>query len=275
MHLPGEISGHTRVYPILGDPIAQVHCPQLLNPRFLEAGIDAVMVPLHVPRGNLRECFSALKQIPNVGGMVITVPHKAEMATLIDVPSPRAARLGAVNIVRRNPDGSWVGDHFDGLGFVDSLRQRPVDPAGLHVFLAGCGGAGAAIADALAEAGAASLCLHDADPARTRAVAELLAAHYPGLLIETGIRESRPFDLLVNATPLGMRQDDPIPIPQTMLRPGRLVADIVMTPARTALLHRAEALGCEIHYGEPMLLAQMPRMVGFFVEPLSVAHPYL
>jgi shikimate dehydrogenase len=97
----------------------------------------------------------------------------------------------------------------------------------------------------------------------------MLAARYPGLLVETGIRESRPFDLLVNATPLGMREDDPIPIPQTMLRPGRLVADIVMTPARTPLLHRAETLGCEIHFGEPMLLAQMPRMLRFFAEPLS------
>lgn len=269
MNSPGEINGRTRVYPILGDPIAQVHCPQLLNPCFREAGIDAVMVPLHVPSGALRECFLALKQMPNIGGMVITVPHKTGMPGLLDALPPRAMRLGAVNIARRNPDGSWAGDHFDGLGFVDSLRQRSVNPEGLHVFLAGCGGAGAAIADALAEAGAASLCVHDAHPARAQAVAEMLAAYYPGLLMTTGLRESQHFDLLVNATPLGMREDDPIPIPQTMLQPGRLVADIVMTPARTPLLVRAEALGCTIHYGEPMLLAQMPRMVRFFAEALQ------
>lgn len=202
----------------------------------------------------------------NVYGLVVTVPHKAELASLIEHPVGRGRRLAAVNIARREPDGSWSGDHLDGVGFVTSLNQRGWDVANKHVFLSGCGGAGAAIADALADASVASLCLYDADPVRTASLTSILLRDYPGLLISHGIRESQDFDLLVNATPLGMREDDPLPIPQTMLRPGRMVADIIMAPARTRLLDRAERLGCAIHFGEAMLAAQMEMMLQFFLR---------
>lgn len=270
---PWVIGGNTRIYPILGDPIAQVHCPELLNPYFRKLGIDAVMIPLHVPAGTLAECFRAIRTMQNVGGVVVTIPHKAVMASLIERLVGRGKRLAAVNIARREPDGSWSGDHLDGVGFVASLRQRGWAVENKHVFLSGCGGAGSAIADALAEASVASVCLYDADPFRVGSLTSILERCYPGLLISQGLRESQHFDLVINATSLGMREEDPLPIPQSMLRPGRMVADIIMTPARTRLLETAERLGCEVHYGKPMLTAQIEMMVAFFRREMCLVAP--
>ncbi len=177
-----DITGSTTVFAIAADPIAHVKTPQRLNALLRERGIDAVMVPFHVAAAGLPGLFAGLRGLANLGGLVVTVPHKESAAALCDALTPAAELIGAVNAVRVR-DGHLTGGNFDGLGFVAGLRSQGHDPAGRHVYLAGLGGAGKAIACAIAEAGPASLRLYNRSSDKAEAFAERLARHHPGLAI--------------------------------------------------------------------------------------------
>lgn len=257
-----QITGHTRLFAILADPVAQVKTPQGLNALMARRGVDGVMVPMHVPAGNLAGVLVGLRGMQNFGGCIVTVPHKRAVLDLVDEASPRARAIGAANAVRRERDGRLVADMLDGEGFVGGLRQAGHDPAGRAAFLAGVGGAGHAIAFALADAGVARLTLHN----RTRATAEDLAArlhrYRPGLVVALG-DDPVGHDLVVNATSLGMAPDDPLPLAVARLTPAQIVAEVIMAPDMTPLLTQAAAMGCTIHKGAPMLDCQLQMMADF------------
>src|SRR5690606_30885719 len=130
------------------------------------------------------QVVTTVKQVGNVSGFILTVPHKVAAAALADNLSVRAQAAGSINALRREADGRWTGDIFDGAGFVTGLRTDGHDPLGKSVMIVGLGGAGAALAATLAEAGVAQLQLFDIDPQRARQIAERLRAHYPDLLLE-------------------------------------------------------------------------------------------
>lgn len=258
------ITGATRLYTIVADPIGQVRAPEVLNHYFQDAGHDGVMVPVHVDAAGLSAVLDGFRRTKNMGGFVITVPHKTAVAQACDELGPTGRVVGSVNAVRREPDGRLVGEMFDGKGFVAGLRLKGHEPAGKRVLLLGAGGAAGAIAYALLEAGVASLVIANRTRAKAEAVIERLRPDFPDADVRAGDADPADCDIVVNATSLGMKPDDALPIDVSLLQPRHLVAEIIMKPETTALLARAGEAGCTVHYGRHMLDEQI-RLIAEFL----------
>jgi shikimate dehydrogenase len=258
-----EITGNTRLYGIVADPVAQVKTPQTMRKVFDQRGTDGVLVPMHVSSENLPAFVQGLRSVLNFGGMIATVPHKTAMVGLCDDITPAARMVGAVNIVRRNSDGSLSGDILDGQGFVGGLRQHGIEPRNLRVLLSGAGGAAKAIAFALADAGVARLDFYNRTQAKAQDIITRLQAVYP--MVEMTAVGASPvgYDLVINATSLGMRPEDPFPFDVSGLSAEQTVAEIIMTPSLTPLLAVAQEKGCRIQFGLPMLECQIELMADF------------
>ena len=266
-----DITGTTRVFAILADPIHHVKTPQGINRLFGSHGFDGVLVPVHVGAQGLAAMVEGLRRMQNLGGFVVTVPHKTAMAALCDELTPAAARIGAVNVVRRTADGRLVGGILDGDGFVAGLRGAGIEPAGHSVYLAGAGGAACAIAHALAGAGVACLTIANRTTARAAELVARLKEDFPALVITVGSDDPSGHDLVVNATSLGMQEDDALPLDTGRLAAGQTVAEIIMQPAETPLLRAAAARGCRVHSGAPMLANQLALMAEFMGGPVAQA----
>ncbi|MGY3036666.1 shikimate dehydrogenase [Bradyrhizobium sp. USDA 4354] len=264
-------NGEMRILGLIGDPVSQVRAPAPMTQRLRHAGLNAAVIPLHVPAVVLPLAFGCLKLIRNLDGLVITVPHKIPMAELVDRCSERARLVGAINVARREADGSWSGDILDGVGFVRGLTHRGFNPEGQSAFVIGAGGAGCAVAAELAMVGAA-VRVFDVSSDRASALATRLSrAGYPVTAADTP--DPSGFSLVVNATPLGMRPDDRLPLDPALLSPEMLVADVVMKPRVTSFLEQARARGCEIQLGEAVMLYQLDAQIEFFRENLVVGAP--
>ncbi|CAM5335515.1 shikimate dehydrogenase [Streptomyces tanashiensis] len=259
-----SISGETRLYVVLGDPVAQVRAPSLLNPLFAQLGLNSVLFPVHVRPDSFDEVFRGLRSTDNLDGILVTIPHKAAALRLADEVSPAAAASGAVNALRREPDGRWTGENFDGIGFVTGLTEAGHRPDGMRVTVVGAGGAGSAIAAALLAAGAARVSLCDPDGDKLDALLARLDAYWPGRATGGRTPVFTDADLVVNATPLGMRADDPLPFSPGDLPARCVVADVIMKPRETALLRAAAAAGHPVLYGAPMLDHQLDLYRTFF-----------
>ena len=258
-----EITGRTRLYAIVADPVGHVRTPMVFNRRFAERGVDAVLVPLHVPAAGLPDLFRAARSMENLGGLIVTVPHKSAEVSLCDEVSEMARAIGAVNTIRRDADGRLVGEMFDGPGFLAGLRQEGIEPRGLRVLLSGAGGAANAIAFVLAEAGVARLTIANRTQAKAEELARRLRDHYPAVEIAAGAADPSGHDLVVNATSLGLREEDPLPVLADRLAPTMTVAEIIMIPEQTKLLREAARRGCRIHLGRHMLDTQIELMARF------------
>lgn len=255
-----RLDGRTTVLGIIGDPIAQVKAPLPLT-RLLQArGINAVLVPLHVHGDDVAALLGALHAVRNVAGIVVTVPHKQRVAGLSIELMPSARQAQAVNVLRRTSDG-WQGDLLDGAGFVAGLSRNGFDVKGRSVGMAGAGGAGSAIGLALAAAGAASIDVHDVDAAKCAELVERLRAlgHAAGHWDAASPRE-----LVVNATPMGMKPGDALPFALSAIQAGQTVAEVIMEPATTPLLLEAQARGARIVHGRHMMNEQLEAMADFF-----------
>lgn len=260
---PG-ISGRTRLFAVLGDPVEQVRAPHLLNPLFSSLGIDAVLVPVHAPVGHLGEVVRGLQRARNVDGLLVTVPHKDAVRQFADVHSPAVELAGSSNALRRGADGRWYAENFDGAGFVAGLDAAGHAPAGRRVALVGAGGAGGAIAAALTIAGVARLEVLDTDAGRVRTVVDRMSRYAPGRVAAGTPAGLGAAELVVNATPMGLRADDPMPFDPGALAEGTVVADIIMTPRETRLLKAAAARGLPVHHGHHMLAHQLEMYLDFF-----------
>jgi shikimate dehydrogenase len=259
------ITGETRLYVIVGHPVAQVKAPMAFNPLFRAAGRNAVLVPVDVAPKSLDSAIAGLKAIANLDGIVVTVPHKARMCELVDEVLPTGRMVGAINAARRERDGSWVGDMFDGRGSVQGLRTAGIEPRGRKALLVGAGGAGSAVAFALAEAGVARLTIFDVDAAKAERVVGGVRRAYPAVQAEAGPPvPRRDHDTVINATPMGMSPSDPLPVDPATIDPSMLVVDVIMKPDVTPLLKAAQAKGCRIQLGRHMLEGQVAAVAAFF-----------
>lgn len=263
----GDIRGTTRLFAVLGDPVDQVRAPQLLNPLFTRLGLDAVLVPAHVPPDGLGAAVRGLQGLANLDGLLVTVPHKVAICRHVDALSSVATVSGSANALRREPDGRWYADNFDGAGFVRGLERAGRPVRGQRFTVVGAGGAGAALAAALLRSEAAHVRLCDPDTHRLREVLARLEPTWPGRTTGTPEPRVADADATVNATPLGMRPADPLPFDPGALPPGCLVADIVMKPPETRLLRTAAALGHPVHHGSHMLDQQLDLYRDFFALP--------
>jgi shikimate dehydrogenase len=246
--------GTTRLFAVLGDPVTQVQAPELMNELFAAARVDAVMVPVHVRPNDLDSVLKGLKRIANLDGILVTIPHKFDVCRHVDHLSPVVELTGSANALRREPDGSWSAENFDGQGFVVGLKKAGYDPRGKQVALLGAGGAGASIA---AAAGVASLAMTDVSPERLEQLAQRLASRWPGQVRVSSTPVLSGVDIAINATPLGLRPDDSLPFDPSLLQSGAVVADIIMKPAETRLLQAAAQHGLPIHHGIHMLTEQI------------------
>jgi len=267
------ITGHTKIFGIIADPVAQVRTPELLNAYFAQHGIDAVMVPLHVPAEALAQAVDGLRTMRNFCGLVVTVPHKKTAAAMCTQLGPTASVVGAANALKRQHDGSFVGDMFDGEGFVAGLRGQGHDPAGRRVLMVGAGGAAGAIAFALAQAGVAYLGIANRTRTRAAEIAQRVRQVLPHATVEDVEADPAGYDMVVNATSLGMLADDPLPLDVDRLDASTLVVEIITKPPMTALLQAAQQRGCPIHEGRHMLQAQIASMARFLLDAPEALEP--
>lgn len=258
------INGKTTLIPHLGYPTDSFKAPMIYNPWFAQQGIDAVVVPMGVKPGDFPDVFRSLFRLTNIRGALVTMPHKVATVDLVDELTPTARIAGACNAVLRREDGTLVGDQFDGTGFVRGIRRKGCRLEGARAIVSGCGGVGSAIAASLAAAGVAELVLFDAREASSRALAGRLAEHYPALRVTTGSADPHGFDVVVNATPLGMSPGDQLPFDVSRIAPGAMVGEVVMKTEYTPLLEAAMARGCKIQVGTDMLFEMIPAYLEFF-----------
>ena len=272
--LPLPLTGRTRVFAIIGDPIAQAGSPALFNAEFRRRGLPCVLVPLQVRPGDLEIAFTFLWKAGNFDGLVLTVPHKIAALRFVDVLGPEALRMGAVNAVRRGPDGRLVGDNFDGGGFISGLRTRGHDVRDRRVLVVGCGGAGAAVASAIAAEIPRMLRVYDVNIERAQALSTRIREWAPSLDVAVADPDPGGMDVVVNCTSLGMKLDDPLPVDVMRLEPSALAVDIVLEPEITPFLSMARARGNAIHSGPHMLAGQISAICDFFGLEVGVGrHP--
>jgi shikimate dehydrogenase len=258
------LNGATRVHFIVGDPIAQVKSPAGVTQAYQERGHNAMVMPAHVAPVDLAGWLAGVSLAKNVDGVIVTVPHKFACFDLCATASDRAAFLHTVNVMRRNPDGRWHGDMFDGQGFVQALRDNGGQPEGRKALLAGAGGAGSAIAHALVMGGVRELAIHDEDAARRTTLVDRLAG-LGKCPVAHGSADPSGFDLVLNATPVGMKESDPYPLNVDRLTPGMFVGCVITQPAVTPLIAAARAKGCGTMTGAHMFGRVRDLMVDFLL----------
>lgn len=263
--MPIAISGLTRVVFVVADPVAQLRTPQGLNALWQQRAVDVITVPAHVVGSELAAFLAGLRLNRSCLGAVLTVPHKQTAVALCDELGEGARVAGAVNVVRRNPNGSLRGETFDGLGFVAGLADVGFDCAEVPTVLIGAGGAASAIGAALLNAGVTRLDIVNRSEQRARELVDRLEHLYPGRDLSVGTARSLEAGLVVNATSLGMGKDDPIPLPAEFIAAGAMAADVVMQAELTPFLAGASSRGAIVHEGRHMLEGQL-RLIADFLR---------
>jgi shikimate dehydrogenase len=258
------ISGTTTLIAHLGYPTFAFKAPLIYNPWFEKSDIDAVVVPMGVKAEEFPEFFRYLFKLTNIRGALVTMPHKVTVTRLVDELTPTAKVAGAANAVLLRPDGTLLADQFDGAGFVRGVERSGFSLAGKRALVVGSGGVGSAIAASLAAAGVKAMGLFDASAGSAESLGARLSEQYPSLEVTTGTKDPQDFDIVVNATPLGMNDDDPLPMDVDRIRPDTFVGEVVMKQEITPFLRAARDKGCPIQVGSAMLYEMIPAYLEFF-----------
>ena len=266
-----EITGTTRIFPVIGWPVEQVKAPTLFNAYFKRHGIDARVIPLKVAPQGYVAAVRLLMAIENVGGIFVSIPHKPMSVEAVDVPSSRALLAGSCNAIYKDADGRIKGDLIDGEGFVRALDRTlagaPFNWSGARALVVGSGGVGCAVAEALAVRGIAEVAICDNRLELASALRGRLQAAFPACHVAESQPVAEGYDLVVNCTPLGMHADDAMPIDLRGVSSECIVADCGMKIEMTKLLVEAQRLGCRIQKGKEMLIEQAPLYLALFGWP--------
>lgn len=258
------LNGKTRLFGIVGDPIEQVRSPEMITWEMQQRGMNAVLVPLHVRDCDFDEVMPQLLRVHNLDGLVFTIPFKAKALSFAQALGPQARQVGAINALARHPQGHWIGEIFDGLGCVEAFRQRGLALRDKRVQLIGLGGAGAAIAAAVAAEHPALLRLFDLNDERSEQVAKRVRSISPATQVVVAAPSVQNVDVLMNASPVGMLSDARLPLAVSDLPASMVVFDAIVKPELTPLLQLAEACGCTVVRGREMMRGQIARMVDYF-----------
>jgi shikimate dehydrogenase len=265
------ITGHTEIIAHIGYPTHSFKAPMIYNPYFDSANIDAVVVPMGCKAEDYPVFLKSVFNLSNIRGALITMPHKVTTVGLLDEVSAAVKVAGACNAVKRLPDGRLVGDMFDGEGFVRGVLRKGLKLQGARVLVVGSGGVGCAIAASLAGAGIAAITLYDVNDASAKALGARLKEHHPQIDVQTGSNDPQGFDLVVNATPMGMNPGDPLPIDMDRVSTNTFIGEVVMKTEITPFLAAARAKGCATQVGTDMLFEQIPAYLEFFGFPTTTA----
>lgn len=258
------ISGRTRLYGLFADPVGHLQVPGVLNALLAQRGIDAVVVPLHVTAEHFTATVAGMRHLRNFAGYAVSMPHKGMAARLCDELMPNARACGVVNVIRVAPDGRWIGETLDGIGMVKALQTQRTLDANTRVLLVGAGGVGRAIAVALALAGVGSLVIANRTQAKAEDVADTVRRAAPTCAVEAGSAvDPSAFDIVINATSLGLNGQGPLPVEVSRVSGTALVAEVVMVPELTPLLQAAQTRGLGIIRGREMLTHQVEAIMDF------------
>lgn len=260
-----KLSGETRLYPIFGDPIIYVKSVERLTAGFERRGANAICIPMQVKDGDLDACMRGLSIIGNVDGLLITMPHKFTSFAYCATASASAKLFGGVSVARRNADGTWHGDMLDGDAFVKAQIDAGAKPDGARVLLLGAGAAGSAIAASLLLNGVRELIVHDVNPARADALVRVLSGLGRGKVV-AGPADPAGCDMVCNATPMGMADGDPLPLPGELLKSSMFVGDVIAGHGVTPFLAAAQAAGCKTANGDQMVEAVQEVMLDFMLN---------
>lgn len=244
---------HTRLAAVIGSPVRHSLSPAMHNAAFRAEDLDWIYLAFEVEPGQVPSVMDGARAL-DVGGLSVTIPHKATAASEVDELSPTALAIGAVNTVVPIGEGRLRGENTDSAGFLASLADENFDPAGRRCVVVGAGGAGRAVIHALAGAGATSISVLNRSPGRA---AEAIGLAGPGGRIGSSADVAEA-DLVVNATPLGLSGGgiDALPVDPDLLHPGQLVVDLIPNPAVTPLMKAAQERGAATAGGLGMLVHQ-------------------
>jgi len=266
-----EISGSTRIFPVIGWPVEQVKAPTLFNAYFKRHDMDARVIPLKVPPAAYMASVRMLMAMENVGGILVSIPHKPMSVEAVDQPTERAVLAGACNAIHKSKDGHLIGDLIDGEGFVRAFDRTcgdtPFDWPRARALVVGSGGVGCAVAAALAARGIRHVAIYDTRREQAEALRQRLQKMFGGTEVVIGTPSAAGYDLVVNSTPLGMSPDDPLPLDLDGIAPSCIVADCGMKIEMTRLLAAAQRRGCRIQKGREMMIEQAPLYLELFGWP--------
>ena len=258
------ISGNTTLIAHLGYPTHSFKAPMIYNPWFEAKGIDAVVVPMGIRSEDFPAALKSIFRFTNLRGALITMPHKVSCVALLDEVTATVKVAGACNAILLRPDGTLLGDMFDGEGFVRGVARKGKVIKGARAYVLGSGGVGCAIAASLAAAGVSALAVKDANPASEQALAQRLRDNYPAIKVTAGADDASDYDIVVNATPMGMNKGDPLPFNMAQISSSTFVGEVVMKEEYTPFLKAAINKGCKVQVGTDMLFEQIPAYLEFF-----------
>lgn len=254
-----NLNGRTRLYPLLGDPVSHARAPDWLSHHMAKRGMNMISLPMEVPDGMLEEVMVGLAATKNVDGMSLTMPHKITGFQYCATVTKTSRILGVVSAIRRNKDGSWHGHTTDGDAFVKAQIDNGANIEGSRVLVIGAGGAGSAIVISMLDAGAKNVVISDVDEGRTNKLLNLLQDAYGGRL-RSGSNDPTGFDIVCNATPLGMSEGDPLPLDPAKLVASIFVGDVIAGYGETAFIKAAREAGCKTADGDAMVIAVLDIM---------------
>ena len=263
----GVINGHTELIAHIGYPTHSFKAPMIYNPWFDKADVNARVIPMGCKPEDYPAFLKLVFKLSNIRGALITMPHKVTTIGLLDEVFPSAAIAGACNAVRLGPNGQLQGDMFDGEGFVRGVLRKGMKLQGARALVVGAGGVGCAIAASLAAAGVSDLGLFDVNATSAEGLAGRLRQHYSTLQVTTDSNDPAGFDLVVNATPMGMNVGDAMPMDVSRIASSTFVGEVVMKTEMTAFLAAAAERGCRVQIGSDMLFEQIPAYLEFFGLP--------
>ncbi|MBT9385660.1 shikimate dehydrogenase [Pseudooceanicola sp. CBS1P-1] len=259
-----QLDGETILFPIIGDPIAQVRSPRYLTEILAARGVNAIVPPVHVHRDHVAATLESFRHLQNLRGVVVTIPHKIASIECCDVVSERARFVGSVNVIHKDAEGRLIGDNVDGYGYLDGIRALGFEVKDKCALLVGAGGAGSAVAYEILDRGAAHLSIADLDATRRDRIIAALDARFPGR-VGPGSDDPTGMDLVANVTPCGMRAGDPFPADPAKMHAGQFVADAITRPEVSPMVAAARALGCKTMTGAGMFNAEAERLVDFLL----------
>ena len=259
-----NIDGNTELIAHIGYPTHSFKSPLIYNPYFEKEGINALVVPMSCQASDYPVFLKSIFNLTNIRGALITMPHKVTTVSLLDEVTPTVKVAGACNAVKRDAKGRLVGDMFDGAGFVRGVQRKGFELQGNRVLVVGSGGVGSAIAASLAAEKIAAISLFDVNALACDGLAERLQAEYPQIRVNVGSNDPEGHDLVVNATPMGMTEGDPLPMDVSRIAPETFVGEVVMRKEFTAFLQAAKKRGCQVQVGSDMLFEQIPAYLEYF-----------
>ena len=266
-----NIDGNTELIAHIGYPTHSFKSPLIYNPYFEKEGINALVVPMGCQVEHYPAFLKSVFQLTNIRGALITMPHKVTTVGLLDSVTPTVKVAGACNAVKLDAQGRLVGDMFDGVGFVRGVQRKGFTLSGKRVLVVGTGGVGSAIAASLAAENIAAITLFDVNTASCEGLAQRLVNEYPQIQVKTGSNDPDGHDLVVNATPMGMNEGDPLPMDVLRIAPETFVGEVVMRTEMTAFLLAAQERGCRVQVGSDMLFEQIPAYLEYFGFKTSTA----